>query len=342
MNPHETNWTPGIIVALVAFTLSALVFLLMRQRASGGTTIRDVRLADLNQRIQLVLEQLRELESERHLEGSSYAAEKARLEQEGAAALRERDTYLKAHPQSAQLQSQAHAPIRPTASAEANASMGPSPSGFWARNRELKGALWGAGIVLFLVVAGLAIVGAERDRGDGEMTGMRPPNDGEDAAASVKDPTARAPTPSPTEDDPHFKAFFERAQQNPQDTEAAAYAGHVLIRENRFDEAQKLTTQALAADPFHLESRIHRAVLRATEGKLREAVDDLGHLAKTYPDSYEALLFRGAIAMQIGETRVALESFERFVAEAPPEEQPPQVHEAMAMLRQRLARPAAP
>ncbi|MBX5483227.1 MAG: tetratricopeptide repeat protein [Myxococcaceae bacterium] len=320
MSPHVTHWTPGIVVAAIGFVVSLVVFFLSKDRSKAGVT-EDVKLADLNERLQQVVDQLRELETERHMRGESYETEKARLEQEGAAALRARDEYIKARA--------AEAAKAAAAQPAATAAPAPARTGFWARHPELKGALWGAGIVCFIFAAGWALTNAERERGDGEMTGMRPPNDEPPAT------TAQA-SQSAADEDPHFKAFLERAKTHPEDADAAAYVAHVLIRDQKFDEAEKLTAQALAADPFHVESRIHRAVLRATEGHMREAIDDLGKIARTWPESYEALLFRGAIALQIGEPKIALQSFERFVAEAPPDEQPPQVHHAMAMLRQQL------
>jgi regulator of sirC expression with transglutaminase-like and TPR domain len=91
-------------------------------------------------------------------------------------------------------------------------------------------------------------------------------------------------------------------------------------------------------DPFHVELRIHHAVVRAARGEVQWAMEELERLAR-YPDAYEALLFRGALAMQVGSSAVALESFERFVAEAPPETHPPQLLNAISLLRQKVNTP---
>lgn len=321
---HQTHWLPGIIVGVVGFVV-ALVVLLSTKRKSIALPA-NVKLADLEHKVEMLLEQRRALEGDKHQMGAeAFEQEKLRLEQEAAAALKARDAHL--------------AELRALGAAPASASTAPStgsttaaaaPQGFWARNQQLKGALWGAGVVLFFVLIGYFLTQAEHDRGNGEITGAQP--------GMGNAPMQANATPGQQDnEDPHFKMFYDRAKANPQDTEASAYVAHELIRQQRFDEAEKLTNQALAADPFHLESRIHRAVLRATTGQMREAVADLGHLAKTYPDSYEALLFRGAISMQIGDAKTALESFERFSVEAPAEERPPQLDHAMAQLRQQMA-----
>lgn len=315
----QTNWLPGIVVGAIGLVVGLVVLLATRRKAPASRT--GTKLADLEQRVQLTLEQLRALESDRHQMGEeTYAQEHQRLELEAAAALRARDEFLGA--------------VKAEEAAAASAAGVPSPApgapaapkGLFAAHPQLLGALWGAGVVLFFVGLGYFLTQWEHDRGNGEITG----------AGATSGPMAQQAPAAQPQEDPHFQAFYDRAKKNPQDTESAAWVAHELIRQQRFDEAEKMTNQALAADPFHLESRIHRAVLQATEGHLQEAIDALGHLARTYPDSYEALLFRGAIAMQAGESKVALESFERFSVEAPAEERPPQLDHAMMVLRQNL------
>lgn len=334
MNHAATNWTPGIIALVIGLAISVIVLLLMMRKKSPAPAA-DARLAELKDRAQLLIDQLRALEAERHQLGDRYDAEKARLELAAAQAMKDCATYV-ASKEGAAADARSAAPAAVTVGAPAGAQPSPSsqtaPTGFFRRHPELKGALWGMGIVGFLVVVGLVISQEQMVRTEGvEMTGATPPNDpvpGQSQASA--DPMAA---------DSQFKMYYERAQKNPADTETSSMVGHELIRMQRFDEAEKLTRGALAADPFHLESRVHQAVLRATRGEFREALEDLGHLTRTYPDSHEALLFRGALAMQVGDSQLALASFERFLAESPPEEHPPQLASAIQMLRSRVSAP---
>jgi tetratricopeptide (TPR) repeat protein len=306
MNP--TNWVPGLIVLAVGVAMALLFLLAGRKRPAGPA--RDPKLADLDQRVQILLDQLRELDVERHELGGAYVAEKARLEAAAAAALKERD--LRAH-------------ARPRASLAAPAvdradDAGRAPP-FFARHPQLKGAAWGAGVVLFFVAVAFVLTREQRDRGAGEITGAAPPG-----AASM---------PRQSEADREFERAVASAKEDPTDLERASFVSHELLRELRYDEAAEITRRALAASPFHVELRIHHAVLRGTGGDVQSAMQELERLAR-YPEAYEALLFRGALAMQVGSSAVALESFERYVAEAPPEMHPPQLATAIALLRGKL------
>ena len=301
MNP--TNWVPALIVLAMGVLMGVLFLLASRKRAAEGG--RDPKLADLDQRVQTLVDQLRELEVERPALGEAYAAEKARLEAAAVAAMKERD---------------ARAQVRAAGSvASAGRAVGEvaRSRGFFARHPQLKGAAWGAGVVLFFVAVALVLTREQRDRGAGEITGATPPN---------------APV---SEEDREFESAVAAAKENPSDLERASFISHELLRDQRYDEADEIVRRALAADPFHVELRIHHAVVRATRGEVQWAIQELERLAR-YPEAHEALLFRGALAMQVGSSAVALESFERFVAEAPPETHPPQLANAISLLKQRL------
>jgi tetratricopeptide (TPR) repeat protein len=299
---------PAVIV-LALGVATALAFLLAN-RKRGAVPAGDPKLADLDQRVQILLDQLRELEVERHEMGDAYAGEKARLEAAAAAALRERDRFFKT--------SKTKAPERARAR---DAAAARRERGFLVRHPQLKGALWGAGVALFFAAVAFVITREQRDRGeDGTLTGRAPPG---------------ATAMQQANEDPSFERAVAHSKENPADLEHASSVSHELLRRQRYDEAEEIIRQALAVDPFHVELRIHLSVLRAIRGEFRSAIDDLERLAR-YPDAYEALLFRGALAMQVGNSAVALESFERYVAEAPPDQHPPQVVSAISMLRQKV------
>lgn len=307
---HQTNWLPGLIVLGVTFVAAAL-FLLFNRRAVTPVPevdLRDGALDDLEQRAQLLIAQLKELEADKHnLPVETYTAERSRLEQEAAAALRAKDEYIKRNDK----------PSR---------GMGPkpaaAPTGFAAKHPQLAGAMWGAGIVLFFGTLSYVLVSEQRERDEGgSPTGATPPGMGQQANAMPRE-------------DPEFLEARERLANNPADLDAASMVAHTLIQRQELDEAQRITDRSLAIDPFHIESRVHKGVLRAARGDVPGAEEELTELVNTWPEAQEGLLVLGAIAMRNNDPAKALESFERFAAETPRNMQPPQLIQAIRDLRE--------
>jgi tetratricopeptide (TPR) repeat protein len=163
----------------------------------------------------------------------------------------------------------------------------------------------------------------EKSRGDGDsITG--------------KDPNEVAGNRQTGEEEQALRQALAALEAHPEDVNLAAELGHELIWRQRPNEAVAVTERALSVDPFHLENRIHQAALGAFRGDPQGALRRLQHFADTYPDGHEALLFLGSIYIQLGDQRHALESFERFAAQAPASEQPPGLQQGIAMLRQQL------
>jgi tetratricopeptide (TPR) repeat protein len=301
----ETNWLPGIAVLVLALAAAAgFVFTLRRKREAPTTQLEGI--ADLEDRARRLLDQLRELNLDRHqLTDEQFAHEKQRLETAAAAAFRQKDELV------AKGSSKARAKPQPAK---------PTPPGVLSRHPQLKGALWGSGVVLFFVAIGLFLTQEQKPRTEGrEMTGKVP--GGSEAAR---------------EESPELKAALARMQQRPNDPDAAVAVAHQLINEQDWSQASQLTERAAGLDPFHTENRIHRAFLKAVQGNNQQALSELEHLFETYPDAYEALLFHGAVALQAGNPRGALASFERYAIEAPANQQPPMLQQGIAMLRKQL------
>jgi tetratricopeptide (TPR) repeat protein len=316
---QQTNWWPGIIALLISVICGAAYLLL--QRSKGGAPAspepqRDGVRDDLERRAQSLIEQLKELVADKHnLAPEQFEAEKSRLEREAAAALRARDEYIQQRKNPA-----------PGSAGAPTAAQAPAPTGFAARNPQLVGALWGAGIVLFFGVLGYLIVSEQRPREDNmEATGRLPPG----TAPSGQQPQVSM-------EDQELAAAQERLKANPNDLEASALVAHEMIRKQNPEEAERLTIRSLAIDPFHIESRVHRGVLRAIRGDVPGAEQELLTLADTYPGAQEALLFMGFIHIQSGNRAKALEYFERFSIEVPRDMQPPQLEAAIAQLRQEV------
>jgi tetratricopeptide (TPR) repeat protein len=320
----QTNWWPGIF-ALGISLLCGLAYLLLQRRKGGAPSStepqRDGALDDLDKRAQSLIEQLKELVADKHnLSPEKFEAEKSRLEREAAAALRARDEHLQ--------QRKPKTGGAPGSVAPAP-GMAPAPTGFGARNPQLVGALWGAGIVLFFGTLAYLVVSETRARDDGmEATGRLPPGQSTGAPQQQQQQSAQ--------EDAEFAQAQEQLRANPNNLEAAALVGHELIRRRQLDEAEKLTNKSLTVDPFHVESRVHLGVLHAIRGDVSSAEQELLELADTWPGAQEALLFLGFISLQSGNRGKALEYFERFSAEVPRNMQPPGLEAAIAQLRQEL------
>lgn len=132
-----TNWTPGI-VALVVGVVVAAVLVFLRRRDPAAAQVDD-ELVRLDRTVDALVEQLRELNADRHLyDAEKLQSEVARLEREAADAMRARD----AHKREA------------SAAPKQNAKK-PAPAngeGFAAKHPQLLGALYGGGTVLFFAV----------------------------------------------------------------------------------------------------------------------------------------------------------------------------------------------
>ena len=300
----ETNWLPGIIVLAIALGGGLLaLFKLWRKRETPAT--RAERIAELDDQAHRLMDQLRELNADRHqLTDEQFAQEKRRLETAAAAALRQKDEIA------------AKGQVK-TASGPAAK---PASPGVLAQHPQLKGALWGGGIVLFFVALGLFLTQEQKPRTEGrEATGKAP---------GGAEPERR--------ESPEIKAALDRLQQHPEDPDAAIAAAHELINVQDWSQASQLTERAAGVVPFNLENRIHRAFLKAPQGNAQQSLSELEHLFETYPDSYEALLYHGAVELQVGNPRAALGSFERYAVEAPANQQTPMLQQGIAMLRKQL------
>ncbi len=143
----------------------------------------------------------------------------------------------------------------------------------------------------------------------------------------------------PPPEDAAFTAALARVREEPGDVEASAHVVHELIRRQDYDEARLLTERSLGVDPFLSEARAHRAFLLAAGGDTPGALRELQRLSALYPRGYEALLFLGLVRMRSGDNAGAADAFDRFLLEAPPEEQAPQMRAALTSLRQQLRSP---
>lgn len=326
MTPH-TNWLPGVLVLVggLLFGLGWVLFARRKGQLTGGAV--DETLANLEKRANDLIDQLRELQQDRHqLSDEQFSAEKSRLEKAAADALRARDGYLGSKAAQA-----------PTSGSAAGSTAAPAPAqgGFFAQHPQLAGALWGGGVVLFFVVLGLLLSESAKPRGEnGVLTGVTPPG----MEANAGQPQGGGMGGMAPQQDPDLEAAIGEARAHPENVQLAAEVSHVLIRNQDFETARELVNRSIGMDPFNAELRIHRAFLRATTGDVEGAKAELKRLGDEYPKASEALLFLGMIALTDDQKPQALEYLERYAAEVPPDEFPPHLADGILALRQAIGK----
>lgn len=311
MNP-PTDWVPGLIVLATAVLTGAIFLALRRWKPAPGGPVES-RLQTLEAEYRSAIDQLKALSAEKHrMDPAAFEAERASLEKRAADVLRARETGGKATPASGSGAA--------TAAAKAG---GAAPAGFFGRHPEWKGALWGGGTVAFFGLLGFLLFREQKPA---------PPPMGQGAGAQAQGGAA-------SEEDGEFQRALDQARRHPEDTDTSSMVVHELIRRQEWEEALAVTERTLGADPFHLENRIHRAMLRAVRGDPDAASLELQHLADTYPGSHEALLFLASLAARAGQKAQALEALERYLQVASPSEVSPQMYNAIAQLRAEVGQP---
>lgn len=301
---ESTQWAPGIIVLLAGLVAAAFFVFANRKRLMGTAQPSATGPDDLELRYQQLLGQLKDLANDRQrLSEEAYAQEKARLELEAAKLLQQRDERKGAA--TGQVPSSAPAPAAPAAA--------PEPG----MNPQMRNALWVGGIVAFFVVIGFVL---------SRESGEKPERPGMDGS-----PMGQMPNQPP--EDPMFTAALGQLSRNPDDLALLNRVTHELIQREDFGAANELASRAIGVDPFDLEARVHRAVLDGLGGKIDVAATELERLADLYPLPFEATLYAGAMRAERGENARAVELLERFLREAPPDMQPPQLRAMIQQLR---------
>lgn len=308
MNPaHATNWIPGLIAVVVAI-IGAVAFLLSSKRLKTDAPAPET-LDDFEARYQTILGELRQHIANQHLMAPDvFARERTRIEQAAADVLRARD-------------GKKHEVTKQQARAEKRAA---APQGWMQKNPLVAGVLIGGAVVGLFALLGWQLQAQSTPRTDGmQATGTTPPG----GAGPMQQPKS----------DGKLEALAARVQTNPEDVDAVTDLAIHLIRRQAFQEAKPLVDRAMLLDPFHPKARVGRAVVRALEGDLRGSLDDLERLAAKYPESYDARMFAGMLALEDNDERRALMNLEAYVTLAPVNEQPPMMRMAVVQLKQQLA-----
>lgn len=261
----------------------------------------EAAIDDLEEHALHLVAQLRDLEQQReHIEIAIYESQKREIEKKAAEALRQREQLLK------------RSAMTNSAPNETN-KMTPTV-GFLARNPQLKGALWGGGVVAVAATLWLSVNQAQQPRADAAMT-QAPQmggQSGEGAQGGMPNDAVHAQAQNP-----EIRVLRDKLSQTPNDVDAMVQLAHHLLRTSAIDEVQSLTKRALELDPKNGEAKVHAAVLRGAQGDGDGALADLTSVLKENPKLAEGWLFRGMLGMQSGLADITQESFKQFVAVAP-------------------------
>jgi hypothetical protein len=296
MNAAPTNWMPGLVMLSVG-GVAALVYLIANKRGSASEATGSVD--DTKARYDGLIAELKELNANKHLHtADAFSTEKTRLEKAAAEVLK-----LNKDAQ--------HEVLKAEGRAQAKAKAAAADTGFFAKSPALKGALIGGAVVGFVFFLSNKLQEQAKPRDD-----------------------APAPMQQARPDD-KLEKLIAAAAASPQDTDAQAAAGLALMRKQRFEEGVPYIQTATLLDPFHVRTRVGRAVMRALEGDGAGSLADLEGLASRYPEAFEGRLFAGMLAMDSQDSQRALTNFEAYLAAAG-EEAPPMMRMAIQQLRTQL------
>jgi|CXWL01.1.fsa_nt_gi tetratricopeptide (TPR) repeat protein len=304
MNAQPTNWMQGLL-ALGFGLVASVAFVFFAKRMFKPTVLNEGTADDLQARYATLIGQLKEHAQAKHLmTAEQWAAEEQRLSCEAAALLRERDNA-------------SHAEVKAKARAEKKAKqeLASPPS-----NPVVKIGGWVAIAVIFVVVVAIVLSKEAKDRKDEPQ---------QEPTATEREATA--------EEIAQLKAVLDTAQKNPDDVDALSNASWALIRNRRFEDAAQIISRASFLDPYHVQTRVHRAILDAAQGNDTEALTELEHLTQTYSDTGEAHLYAGTLSMGLRDPARALAHFDRYLAQVPVSQQPPTLKASVEKLRAQLS-----
>jgi len=281
---------PGMIAIAVGAITSLVVASRISRKQSDYET--DTPVLDLEEEVGHAVLMLRDLEYHKsRMDSESYRAQKEKLEQEAATALRERDAKVKEN------QKKKEAPVM---------TVQEQGSGILQSRPQLKGFLWGAlvmsvGFGLYFSVSTQAVPRVE----GGGMTGAQP-------SQPAQPPVAQAGAQNS-----EVQGLLTKLKENPKDVDSMARLGRILLFQQLHKEAQMVTERALQIDPDHLGSQINQAMVSAGQGDAPGALTQLNAILQRDAKSYDAWFFKGMLSMQTGDNAGMKKSFGQYVALAP-------------------------
>lgn len=349
MNGFWETWGTSLIVLGVGLVAGAVAAWRLMKKGSMGADL-EMQLNDLEEQLEHMVSQLKDIELQRaRMAESFYVEQKAHYEAKAAELMRARDRVvdeLEGLQASGALDTIKPMPTRQTkkktvaaktspnkvAAAKREAAPGDvaaeAPAGFFARNPQLAGALWGAGTVA--VVAGLffSVTAEQTARAPGgSITGNTQPGQssapmaqrpaGSDATpiAQAEPPEGQAQRPA----DPKIQEMMDRVEKDPNDVEAMNYLTGRLVMGGAMPEAERLNKRVLEIEPENVQGKTWAAMIESAKGDVAAAVSALEAIIKEHDDkAADAYFFRGMLAMQGGDQPTMKKYWSRFVEVAPP------------------------
>jgi tetratricopeptide (TPR) repeat protein len=320
--------TAGVLVAVVALGVPALVFVLwpFLRRASGPGAFLPLPVDardQLTEQKRGILRALRELEFEHqsgHVSRDDYTDLRARYEADAAAVLTELDRLGEAPPAAAP------APVTPGGRSgwrhpAAVATTAVLLVGF--------GAALGAGIVRYTEpdpAAGLPQPGSR------PLASLDAP--GVAGTPGAPDPSGTAGPAGQTVPGGGAAPGGARAPLPPEVLQGMLQAARASLAAQRYGEAIAAYQAVLKRDPKNVDAMTHLGLIVALGGHADAALETFDRALAIQPDYPPALLYRGQVLLESKQDREgAIRSWERFLAVASSSEERERVAQMIAAAR---------
>ena len=313
----DVSWIPGIVTTLAGLAAGWFATLWLVRHE---TPLEDAatRRADLEERFEHLMAQLRELESQRErMEPETYAREKARYEREAADVLRRQEELAATTEARGEAPSTEGSPVTPATESRGSTAPSSPTLTFLASHPRLQGALWAS--VFFLSLGGLVlwVVASQRPRAPGaSITG-----NAQSTAEAMGSREPASPIPpmlfealGGTDD---LQQLVAAMHEDPNDSQTLIRVERQLILAGRLEGADLVNRRVLEMAPDDPTARVHRALIDGLGGKMHEVTTALAKLTRDHPNVLEGWAALGLIALRAGDAETARRSFEAYVERAP-------------------------
>jgi cytochrome c-type biogenesis protein CcmH len=268
-----TDWVSAIAILGAGLIVGAIIFFLVRRKPATIET--NLERKDLEAKRDALIAELRALPDD-------AVDERARLERETAAVLRELDS----------------APQAALATESRTPTSEPRPTS--AMNPAIKGFLWGAGSFAALAALGYFVMQSATPKNQGMMGGAQPANT---ATAQQPDPQIQA-LEAAVQKDPNnlvlrndlAQAYLERDNlmavfdqtkivlaKQPNDSRALTFQALVRLAMGEGDNATNMLKQAIQSDPKNLDAHVALAWVHAQKNDMKGAEAEIAEAVKIAP-----------------------------------------------------------
>jgi cytochrome c-type biogenesis protein CcmH len=192
---------------------------------------------------------------------------------------------------------------------------------------------WGAGVVLFGIVAALSLSGAVKPRGEGASITGFDPNEGEA-------PPETQPAESPN-DAARRTTLEARVAKDSNDYPALLELGHIYLKLQQLSPAAAVNFKAVKLRPRAKETGeafAHLGMILWGANELEAGIQAIDQALSLSPDLPEALLYKGIILFAgANDPKGAVTAWERYLEVAPPDAETQRVRSMLEGARQAAA-----